>query len=127
MIAYVTDADYEKVKANQENFTITFQSKNHPPMKVEVKAGTASNIAQKPKRENAYFELLIEDDGLGKVNMTPTNCGIYPAVIIEALEIEIHGLIEQAIHSIKFDRTVINPGDNTITKIEDKEHNNAEN
>lgn len=55
----------------------------------------------------------------------PTNCGMYPAVILEALEVEIHSLIEQAVRSSNFDRTVINP-DGTITKIEDKENNHAE-
>ena len=28
MIAYVTNADYDTVEANQEDFAITFQSKN---------------------------------------------------------------------------------------------------
>ena len=60
MIAYVTDADYDKVKANQENFTITFQSKNRPPMRVEVKGGNASAIETKPKRGSPSFEMVVE-------------------------------------------------------------------
>lgn len=125
MIAYVTDADYDKVKANQETFTITFQSKNRPPMRVEVKGGNASAIETKPKRGSPSFEMVVETDGLGKVNINVVNQGFYPAEIVNALEIEIHSLIEQQVKSVEFDRTCIN-SDGTITKIEDKENNHAE-
>lgn len=120
MIAYVTDADYDKVKANQESFTITFQSKNRPPMRVEVKGGNVSAIETKPKRGSPSFEMVVETDGLGKVNINVVNQGFYTAEIVNALEIEIHSLIEQQVKSVEFDRTCIN-SDGTITKIEDKE------
>lgn len=126
MIAYVTNADYDVVKANQEDFAITFQSKNRPPMRVEVKGGNASVIEKKPKRSSPSFEMVVETDGLGKMNINVVNQGFYPAEIVNALEIEIHSLIEQQVKSVEFDRTCIN-SDGTITKIEDKENNHAEN
>lgn len=125
MIAYVTDADYDKVKANQEDFTITFQSKNRPPMKVEVCNGAVSAIEKRSERTSPSFEMVVETDGLGKMNINVVNQGFYPAEIVNALEIEIHSLIEQQVKSVEFDRTCIN-SDGTITKIEDKENDHAE-
>ena len=125
MIAYVTDADYDKVKANEEDFAITFQSKNRPPMRVEVCNGAVSGVEKKAKRSSPSFEMVVETDGLGKMNINVVNHGFYPAEIVNALQIEIHSLIEQQVKSVEFDRTCIN-SNGTITKIEDKEKTNAE-
>lgn len=126
MIAYVTDVDYDAVKAYQEDFAITFQSKNRPPMRVEVKGGNALVIEKKPKRSTLSFEMVVEIDGLGQMNIDAVNHGFHPAEIVNALEIIIRSLIEQQLKSVEFDRTCIN-SDGTITKIEDKEINHAEN